>query len=267
MESTRPTPPVPASKLWEFDRLGTLMGASSRHPGKKPHGCKELFHHYDIREDSLMEETDSVLSVVPSEMVVFPGFAVARTDTAAQTHPLLSKTESGSQTVELPEETNDPVRLASDVISLEFSVSNLERELVASESQHKLLMSRMSNALLFEPVFGTLSVDGEQRLFYLYVDRNTIDVLLSPTDPHPSSSCAPSGANVKVSVRARDMLLYCTKSLMLIIHVGDILRYKKILFTFRSLGLPVTLVDIPQEAVSKVGGDLDNPRRQIVRDS
>jgi hypothetical protein len=268
MESCRASPSVTATKLWEFDRLGSLMmGGATRNSTGKQEGIDDFLHHYDIRDDSLVITGSSVITSERSNPTARSAQAQFSADIGVQCDPVLTTSESGSQTL-VSGNAGESDESESRVISqLKTTVSTLERDLVSASGKCTCLISRLSGSLVFEPVFGSLSVEECHRSLDMFVDHNRVSIFLELTSPDPLRSFPLSGAMVKISVRARDMLLYSMNSLMLIIHVRDILRYKKMLFIFRSLGLPVSLLEIPQEATKKVGGNLDNPRRQLVRDS
>ena len=257
-------------KLKEFSRLRELMLNASRSSStaissiftEDQSVSNQSVFHYDIRDgDSLIEEpTDTK----PSDfrVVTLGGSSLSAASFSPRVRHSATQTSALSEAAELEELRNDLVP------HLEGSLSMLEVSVADTEEKCCRIVSRLKSSVILEYVKGKIHDSNFAGEFYILADEQSIDVFKEAFEESPELSLSLRGSSLRVSAKQRELSFYNLKSLKFTIYVSEMDRFRKLLFTFKLLGVPVSLVDVPEDIVSKLAmtPESGNPRRQLARD-
>lgn len=253
-----------SSKSRDFARLREIITTSaSRSPSfalsfisvDECDGLNDSVFHYDIRDaDSLVEDYLAVDKNAPRNITgihEIPHYVSSSSQTCSALEP-----------AEVQELRNDLVlRLEGHLSSLEYSVSD-------NDEKSRRLLSRLAGYTIFEPVKGSVPDTLVRAGFYVAADSESIDVFQDATDITPAISISIGVSSVRVLARQRELLVMSGKTVKFIIYIDDVARFKKLLFTLKLLGVPISLRDVPNDMTSKLVEQQrsENPRRQSARD-
>ena len=262
------------SKMREFGRIRDLLNAASRPASAAPtsndvHDNDDIGHStflYDIREPDSLIGDELNFSVYKTEFIALGSGIPARSSLGVQSNPQVRLLACGSQTLPLSElEELENVK-STLVPRLEGDMAAAETRCFSAETKCRCILTRLTNAILFEEVIGRLHDSFDSRTFHLTVDPKSIDIYLVPSDIDAYDSFPLGSTSVKVSARQGELSIYHQKIHKATIQVNNMNRFKKILYVFRLSDIPVSLVDIPQDISKRPEGDTCNPRRHVVRD-
>jgi len=259
------------ARLQEFSRLRDLMfnasrasstGLSSISFDDNPRLDQSVYHH-DIREaDSLLEE-----SLNHNNSLISIGTIVIGPNPPHQETEGRKRGSSSSQTCALLD-SEELEELKRDFIPhLEEQLSFLESTQHDGQSKYDRLVARLKQYSVFEHVRGSLAGEVDSNLYFVGADEQSVDIFPEPGVDSPILSLPIKGANLRVSAKQRILSFFVLKTLRFVVYVEDMYRFKKLLYSLKLLGLPVSLVDVPDEVIAKsIAGDVDKPRRHVVRD-
>jgi hypothetical protein len=258
------------SKFEDFTRIRDLMHSTSR----ASLSSASLFavdgelHQstflYDIRGGEAWTGRERELRHTPLSVERFP---VIELD-PERMEVVRTLTTSASQTCAVLA-VDELDRLRNEFIPwLECRIDYLDSRISISETRWSRCISLMKRYTVFEIVnISGLEneISGE---FFMGIDSLSIDLFKCLDNETPSLSIPLRGSYLRVSSTKRDLLIFSMQRLIFLIHLADIVRIKKLIFSFKLLGLPVGLIDVPAdlEVCKPFDGESFNPRRHSVRD-
>ena len=230
--------------------------------------------HYDIREaDSLMHESNRMLSVESSVSFVVPSPAALSKDTEVSRLSMVRSSFASdmgkkqgiiSCTQTVPSSDPEELKqLRSDLIpTLESEISIRDSHIAASSSAISTIISRLNNSLLLEPVRMRLVPELEWVSVFLALDSTSIDVFGNCDDSTPSQSFPLRTSVVRVSARLAELQLCSLKTHKASFRMDSSIRFKKILYVLKQAGISISVIDVPTDIfVHKQ--DSTNPRRTV----
>lgn len=267
-------------RLRDFSRLRDLISSASR-PGSIAASSivmddsvsdSQSIFHYDIREpDSLMQECVPELSVSRAPSIVIEGDYVPLTsrrslETSRSIQFTVRGVSCGSQTIT----TTDPEdldQLRNELIpNLETELAIRDSSIASGESKYNRLLSRMMNYTLFARIISFMGSDTTSSSGLIGVDKQSIDLYREADDESPIASINIKAASLRVSAKHGEAHLFSLKTLVTRICPDSMPRFKVLLYVFKQLGVAVTVVDIPVNALEVKQLDSSNPRRLVTRD-
>jgi len=261
-------------RLKEFLKLRDLMLSASVSPSVAMSSIAvddsadaNSFFHYDIRErDSLMESTNHYLSVESSVSVSLPGSSISRLSLVRSSVATDSSRNPGIAFCTQTVPNSDPEELSqlrTELIpTLETEISIGQSHIAASESSRSNILSRLTNSLVFEPLHMRLASGIDWSPVFLTGDGASIDVFATAGDPSPLQSFPLRTCLMRVSGRLGELQLFSLKVHKVSFRIENSVRFKKILFTLKLIGVSVSLVDVPADIIS-LKHDSSNPRRTV----